>query len=98
MAIDIKKLDADIKNNPAKLGAVLLADRCLMLMDRIKELEVAIDGITNEDNFHPVKDWAICGICHNSSSGTDGRESRMKEFYKFISLMDNAKKLIELKD
>ena len=39
MSIDIEKLPLDIKHNPEKLGAVLLADKCLSLTERVKELE-----------------------------------------------------------
>lgn len=39
MSINIEKLAVDIKNNPEKLGAVLLADKYLTLVGRVKELE-----------------------------------------------------------
>lgn len=95
MAVNIENIPNNIKNNPEKLGAVLMADKCLTLSDRVKELEGVIDDITNESNFHPIKDWAICGIYHNSSSGSEGRKTRMETFYKFISLIESAKKLIK---
>tara|TARA_R110000851_G_C12832360_1_gene540812 strand:+ start:167 stop:454 length:288 start_codon:yes stop_codon:yes gene_type:complete len=95
MSIDIEKLPFDIKHNPEKLGNILLTDKYLTLIDRVKELEGAIRDITTESNFHPIKDWAICGICHNSSSGSEGRNSRMKTYYEFIELIEAAKNLID---
>ncbi len=61
---------------------------------QIEELKNAIAEITNDNNIHQIKDWAICGICHNSSSGSEGRETRMKTYYEFIELIGKAKNLI----
>ena len=97
MSVDIEKLPVDIKNNPEKLGSVLLADKYLTLIDRVKKLEGAIGNITNENNFHPIRDWAICGICTNSTSGSEGRDTRMKTYHEFIRLIDAAKDLINNK-
>ena len=61
---------------------------------QIQELKNTINEITKESNFHPIKYWAICGICSNSSSGSEGRKARMETFDKFILLIENAKKII----
>ena len=64
------------------------------LKAREEALSSAIRDITIDDNLHPIKNWAICGICHNSSSGSDGRNTRMKTYYEFIGLVEAAKRLI----
>lgn len=61
---------------------------------QIKELKNTINEITKESNFHPIKDWAICGICTNSASGSKGRKTRMETFNKFIVLIESAKRVI----
>jgi hypothetical protein len=61
---------------------------------QIQELKNTISEITNDSNFHPIKDWAICGICHNSSYDSKGRKTRMETFHKFILLIERAKKII----
>lgn len=67
------------------------------LKAREDTLSLAIDNITNEDNFYEIRDWVICGICANSSSGSEGRNTRMKTYYEFIGLIDAAKDLINNK-
>lgn len=42
MTLNIKNIPNDIRNNPEKLGAVLMADKCLTLSERVKELEEII--------------------------------------------------------
>ena len=64
------------------------------LKAREDALSLAVDNITNENNIHPIRDWAICGICHNSSSGSEGRNTRMKTYYEFMGLIEAAKELI----
>jgi len=47
MSIDIEKLPLDIRHNPEKLGNILLADKYLTLIDRVKELESREGRILN---------------------------------------------------
>lgn len=72
---------------------------------KIKELKevnstlvLAVESITNDENIHPIKDWAICGIYNNSGKGTEGRATRMKTYYEFMELIESAKALITNKD
>ena len=62
---------------------------------RIAELEAAINSITSDENIHPIKDWAICGIYSNSTRGSEGRESRLAVYNKFTVLVNNAKQLLK---
>ena len=42
MTIDIKKLPGEIKSNPGKLGAVLLADKVLCTGENIRAVKVQL--------------------------------------------------------
>ena len=69
--------------------------RIAELEAQVEALRGSLSAITKEDNIHPIKDWAICGISANSSSGSKGRESRMKTFHEFFSLVDVAENVIK---
>lgn len=71
-----------------------LVDEKLALKAQVELLRDALSGITKEENIHPIKDWAICGICTNSSSGSDGRKTRFKKFDKFFELISDAESTI----
>ena len=73
MAIEIEKLPFDIKYNPEKLGAVLLADKVLTLTERVKELEIKHDmkdvdmsDYTNEQWFNELRSYLknVMGMNH----------------------------------
>jgi len=79
-----------------------LTEEIIKQQEEINELRAMVNAlreslslITKEDNIHPIKDWAICGICTNSSSGSEGRKSRMKVFYEFIGLLEGADEALD---
>ena len=73
MSIDIEKLPLDIKHNPEKLGNILLADKCISLSERVKELEskhdikdVDMSDYTNEQWFNELRVYlkGVMGMNH----------------------------------
>lgn len=50
MAIKIEKLPPEIRNNPAKLGNVLLADKYLSMTDRVKAVKQQREKISEPES------------------------------------------------